>query len=85
MVFHVHEVKKITCKTLQYFMSREVEKVNWRTLRNSMSAKWDILAGELYCISCPRNGKFYLERSAIFYVQEVEEFNWRTRRCFMKV
>ena len=62
MIFHVHEVEKFNCRTLEYFMS----------------TIWKSLTGELYGISCPQSGKVKLENSAIFHVNEVEKFKWKT-------
>ena len=48
-----------------------------------MSIRWNALAGEHYCISCPRSGKGHLENSTMFPVYEVEKLNWRDIRYFM--
>ena len=55
---HVPEVEKFNWRAgSTVFHVQEVEKLNWRTLLQFMSTTWQILAGELYCISCPRSGK----------------------------
>ena len=40
-----------------------------------MSTKWKHFSGELYRISCPQSGNFWLGDSIIFHVHEVEKFD----------